>query len=155
MDQKLYDPLVKTALAVITRTHRLLYRISDGRLSGRRFPGGGYVVWLTVTGRKSGQPRRVPLMGVPDGDPSTAPWVIAGSNGGQATAPAWVHNARANPDGHAEVNGERFPVRIEEITDPDERARLYARLNSSWSWFDSYQRRVSRQIPVFLLHRAG
>ena len=152
MDARLYDPLMRATLNTVTVAHRLLHRATGGRI-GRRFPGGGHVVWLTVVGRKSGQPRTVPLLGIQDGEGPGAAWVVTGSNGGQTKAPAWVFNARANPDGQLEVDGERFPVRVEEVVDPPERDRLYAALTGKWKGYASYARRASRQIPVFRLHR--
>jgi F420H(2)-dependent quinone reductase len=152
MNQRLYDPLMRTFIASVTASHRTLHRLTGGRI-GRRFPGGGYVVWLTVTGRKSGQPRTVPLLGVPDESAPGTPWLVTGSNGGQTKPPAWIHNARANPDGELEVNGERFPVRVEEITDDAEHARLYAALTRAWKGYTYYAQRAPRRIPVFRLHR--
>jgi F420H(2)-dependent quinone reductase len=154
MDQRVYDPLMHAFIATVTFSHRTLYRLTGGR-AGRHFPGGGHVLWLTVIGRKSGEPRLVPLLGVRDGDSPAAPWVVTGSNGGQAKSPAWVHNVRANPDAQLEVEGERFPVRAEEIVDDAEHDRLYALLTRKWKAYDSYQRRAERRIPVFLLHRSG
>jgi deazaflavin-dependent oxidoreductase (nitroreductase family) len=154
MDQRVYDPLMHAFIATVTFCDRTLYRLTGGRTGRRTFPGGGQMVWLTVTGRKSGEPRMVPLLGVRDGDSPADPWVIAGSNGGQTKAPAWVHNVRANPDGHLEVAGERFPIRAEEVTDEAEHDRLYALLTTKWKAYASYQRRTERLIPVFRLHRS-
>ena len=153
VNQKVYDPVMHATLAVITTVHRALYKVTRGH-AGRRFPGGGHVVWLTVIGRRSGEPRTVPLLGVPDGESPGTSWVITGSNGGQHRPPAWVHNARANPDGQLEVNGERFEVRVEEVLDEAERARLYGLLTRRWKGYTSYARRAGRTIPVFRLHRA-
>jgi deazaflavin-dependent oxidoreductase (nitroreductase family) len=154
MNPRLYDPLMRTTLATVTTTHRVLHATTGGRL-GRRFPGGGHVAWLTLTGRKSGQPRRVPLLAVRDGAAPDGPWVVTGSNGGQQRAPAWVYNARANTDGRLEVDGEEFAVRVEEVTDEAERARLYAALTTRWKGYTSYARRTAREIPVFRLHRVS
>jgi F420H(2)-dependent quinone reductase len=153
MNQRLYDFVVGPSIATVTRVHRVLHRTTGGRV-GRRFPGGGHVVWLTVTGRKSGQPRTVPLLGVREGDGPDAPWIVTGSNAGQTKPPAWIFNARANPDGQLEVDGERFAVRAEEVTESAEHARLYALLTTRWKGYVSYAKRAPRHIPVFRLHRA-
>jgi deazaflavin-dependent oxidoreductase (nitroreductase family) len=152
MNQQVYDPIVRTALAVVTAVHRVLHRVTGGKV-GRRFPGGGHVVWLTVTGCKSGRPRTVPLLGTQDGDGADQVWVITGSNGGQTRVPAWVHNVRANPIGQLEVDGERFGIRVEEVANEAERLRLYAALTNRWKGYTTYARRASRRIPVFRLHR--
>jgi deazaflavin-dependent oxidoreductase (nitroreductase family) len=149
-----YDRVMHAVLATTTRAHRVLHQASGGRL-GRRFPGGATVVWLTVLGRTSGLPRTTPLLSVPDDD--TGAWIVAGSNGGQTTTPAWVFNARAAGTGRLEVAGVVVDVAIEEVADPAERARCYAQLVGVWRWFAGYARRLSqtRDIPVFRLHPAG
>ena len=146
-----YDRVMHAVLATTTHVHRGLHRVSGGRL-GRRFPGGATVVWLTVPGRRSGAPRTTPLLSTRDD--RTGAWIVAGSNAGQTTTPAWVLNARAAPTGHVEVAGEVVPVRVEEVTDADERSRCYAQLVGVWRWFAGYATRLSqtREIPVFRLH---
>ncbi|MGI9624154.1 MAG: nitroreductase family deazaflavin-dependent oxidoreductase, partial [Acidimicrobiales bacterium] len=53
-----------------------------GLLAGLR------VVMLTTTGAKSGEPRTMPLVGIPsDGD-----LAVIGSNFGQGPTPGWVYN---------------------------------------------------------------
>ena len=146
-----YDRMMHAVLSTTTRAHQVLHRVSGGRL-GRRFPGGVTVVWLTVPGRRSGQPRTTPLLSVRDD--VTGGWIVAGSNGGQSSAPAWVLNARATDVGRIEVDGVGSDVRVEEVTDPGERARCYQQLVGVWRWFAGYARRTQdvRQIPVFRLH---
>ena len=146
-----YDRVMHAVLGTTTRAHRVLHRVSGGRL-GRRFPGGATVVWLTVPGRKTGEPRTTPLLSARDG--VTGAWVVAGSAGGQSSVPAWVFNARAAAAGRLEVDGVVGEVRIEEVTEPVERDRCYRELIGVWRWFDGYARRNAevRQIPVFRLH---
>ncbi|HEX6920401.1 MAG TPA: nitroreductase/quinone reductase family protein [Actinomycetes bacterium] len=146
MHPRVYDPVMGLALRTTTRVNRLLYAVSDGRL-GRRFPGGAPVVWLTVTGARSGLPRRVPLLGARDGDA----WVVTGSNAGQAAAPAWVHNLRAHPDAELEVDGRRLQVRATEADDDSERARLYGLMVGLWRGYARYGQQARRTIPVFRL----
>lgn len=145
-----YDRLMGAVLSSTTRVHRVLHRVSRGRL-GRRFPGGATVVWLTVPGRRSGEPRTTPLLAARDD--VTGAWVVAGSNAGQTAVPAWVFNARAASAGRLEVDGVVGDVDVEELTDADERARCYALLVSTWRFFDGYARRTAavREIPVFRL----
>jgi deazaflavin-dependent oxidoreductase (nitroreductase family) len=146
-----YDRVMHAVLAATTHSHRRLHQVSGGRL-GRRFPGGATVVWLTVPGRRSGEPRTTPLLSARDD--VTGAWIVAGSNAGQTVTPAWVFNARAASSGRLEVSGTVVDVGIEEVTDPTERARCYARLVGVWRWFAGYARRLSktRDIPVFRLH---
>ena len=45
-----YDLFWGTTLRTTTRLHKLMDRLSGGRL-GRHFPGGQPVVWITTLGR--------------------------------------------------------------------------------------------------------
>ena len=147
MGNRGYDLLWGTTLRTTTRLHKVLDKVSGGRL-GRRFPGGQQVVWITTLGRRSGEWRRTPLLAVrEDGDPSK-PWVVTGSNAGQATVPGWVFNVRAHDQGTLEVDGEATPARFEEAVGED-RDRLYAQLIEIWSAYRTYEENAGRPIPVF------
>lgn len=147
MGGRAYDLVWGTTLRTTTVLHRMLDRVSGGRL-GRRFPGGQQVVWITTLGRRSGEWRRTPLLAVrEDGDPAK-PWVITGSNAGQAAVPGWVFNVRSHDLGTLEVDGVTSEVRFEEVLG-EERARLYAQLSQIWSAYEMYERNAGREIPVF------
>jgi len=153
-----HDLGMHLVLSGLTSGHRLLHRASGGRL-GRRFPGGQQVVWIDTLGRRSGRWRRTPLLAVQDrttsdgagGGAGPAPYVVAGSNGGQSTVPSWVLNLRENPAGFIEVDGRAWHASFEEVSGA-ERDRLYAGLVDSWAAFAGYQRRARRLIPVFRIH---
>jgi len=148
---------MRAVLSSLTGGHRILHRISGGRL-GRRFPGGQRIVWISTLGRRTGTWRRTPLLAVRDGyagvagdergDGGLAPFVVAGSNGGQAAVPGWVFNVQAHPSGFVEVDGRHWAVTFEQAHGSD-RDQLYAALVSSWRPFDGYARRAGRPIPVF------
>ncbi len=147
MGSRGYDAIWGTVLRTTTRLHKVLDRVSGGRL-GRHFPGGQQVVWITTLGRKSGQWRRTPLLAVhEDGDPSR-PWLVTGSNAGQAAVPGWVFNVREHDEGTLEIEGVSVPVRFVEATGED-RARLYAQLVEIWSAYATYEENAGREIPVF------
>jgi deazaflavin-dependent oxidoreductase (nitroreductase family) len=147
-----YDLVLRFTLRSTTKLLLVLRAVSGGRI-GRHFPGGGAVVWLTLPGRRTGQPRTTPLLSTPEDDGPEAAWVVAGSNAGQSQAPAWVLNARAAGRGEVEVEGRRVAVAVVEVTEPSERAEAYARLVSVWRFFAGYARRTRavREIPVFRL----
>ena len=146
--KRTHDLAMHAVLATVTRVHRVLHRASGGRL-GRRFPGGQQVVWISTLGRRSGLWRRTPLLAVRDGSPGDrAPFVVAGSNAGQARVPAWVLNLREHPAGFLEVDGTHWRVGFEEVAGA-ERDELYRRLVASWGGFAGYARRAGRPIPVF------
>ena len=152
MDKARYDAVMGLTLRSLTRGHRVLNRVTRGRI-GRHFPGGQQIVWITTLGRRSGQWRSNPLLAVRDVASGTAVdgaavWVVAGSNAGQAKVPGWVFNVRAHPRGWLQVGDQRWECRIDEATGAD-RDRLYTALEREWKSFATYQRMAGRYIPVF------
>lgn len=147
MGQRSYDARMGFILRNLTRGHRVLHRLSGGRL-GRRFPGGAIVVWIATLGRKSGQWRANPLLAAPDPQCDVPAWVIAGSNAGQEKVPAWVFNVRAHAHGYVDIDNKKWKVEFEELMGA-EKARCYELLTKVWKWFRSYQHNAARDIPVF------
>lgn len=142
---------MRRLLRTLTQLHRVVHRISGGRV-GRHFPGGVPVVWLTLPGRTSGVLRTSPLLGVRRDDGS---WVVAGSAGGDSVEPAWSLNARAaaarGTPCRLEYAGDSWPVRVTVLEQEAERARAYALLVGRWRFFRAYAARAGREIPVFVL----
>lgn len=101
---------------------------------------------VTHTGAKSGAIRKIPVMRVEvDGC-----YVLIGSMGGQPKNPAWVNNLRAHPDVTVRDRTEVFDMRVREVDDPGEKARLWAAAVAAYPPYDDYQAKTSRVIPVFL-----
>lgn len=128
----------------MSRANTALYRASGGRVGGR-FRHGAPVCLVTVTGRKSGRPRTVPLLYLRDGDDI----VIVASKGGMPQHPLWYLNLLAEPRATVEVGRERTEV-VCRTADPDERARLWPKLTEMYRDYDSYQARTDREIPVVI-----
>lgn len=129
------------------RLDRPLYRWTGGRHTLASLVSGLPVVMLTTTGARSGQPRTVPLLGIPDGD---AVAVIA-SNFGQAHHPGWYHNLRAHPEAEISIAGVKRRVRAVPA-DGERRARIWEAGLRTYPGFAQYERRAShRQITVFVL----
>ncbi len=118
------------------------------RLRLRRFRGGN-LLYLTTTGRKTGKARTTPLLYLEDNDR----WVVVASNGGADWEPGWWLNLQAGSEAVADIRGVKTPVRGEQVTG-EERAALWQRLNREVFDYDSYQRKVSRQISVVALTAA-
>jgi F420H(2)-dependent quinone reductase len=123
-----------------------LYEGSDGSKGTTLRDTGLPVVIVAHTGNKTGALRKTPLMRVKDGDR----YVLVGSQGGAPNHPAWVHNLRANA--HIELRDESVvrPMRVREVKDPAERARLWALAVAAYPPYAEYQTRTQRQIPVFV-----
>jgi deazaflavin-dependent oxidoreductase (nitroreductase family) len=144
MGSRGYDLLWGTALRTTTRLHRIVDRVTGGRV-WRRFPGGAQVVWITTLGRRSGEWRRNPLLAAPLGSNQ---WIIAGSNAGQERIPAWVYNLREHSEGKVEIDGTTAPCTFTEVLGT-ERSEAYARLVNIWKAYAMYEANAGREIPVF------
>lgn len=119
------------------------------RLGLRRFRGGD-LLYLTTTGRKSGTARTTPVLYLRDGHR----WVVVASNGGADWEPGWWLNLQAGSEAVVDVNGVRTPVTGAKVTG-EERELLWQRLNREVFDYESYQRKVSRQISVVALTPAA
>ncbi len=120
------------AVAVLERVVRRLSRGRHGVLDLAGLPS----MELTVLGRKTGLPRTVSLLYVPDGPGS---YLLVGSNWGRPEHPAW--SANLNAADHAEIHsgGERFKVRVRRLTGPD-RDRAWHRATTYWPGYTMEQR---------------
>lgn len=124
------------------------FRANDGKVGGN-FEGAPMVV-ITTTGAKSGQPRTIPLVYLPDGDRV----VIFASKAGAPTNPDWYHNLKAHPDLVVEVGSETYAAVAEDVTG-DERDRLFAAQVAVMPGFQTYADNTTRLIPVVALNRVG
>ena len=131
----------------VTRIHRGVYRNTGGRVGARMM--GLDMVLLTTTGRKSGQPRTLPLACLRDGED----WIVVASNGGQDFHPAWWLNLQANPRAQAQLGRETRSIVAHEATDAD-RARLWPLLKQQNPAYPKYEKKTDRLIPVVVLRKA-
>ena len=132
---------------VAHRIDRPIYQLSRGRHKFATLVSGIPVVMLTTTGARSGQPRTVPVLGLPTDDGLA---VIA-SNFGQRRHPAWYHNLRANPEGEVTVDGTTRRFRAVEA-EGERRERIWKRGLEIYPGFSQYETRAShRDIAVFVL----
>jgi len=108
------------------------------------------VIVVTSTGNKSGSIRKTPLMRVKDGDS----YVLVGSMGGAPKNPVWVYNLRAHREVEIRDRAEVRRMRVREVHDDGERARLWARSVAAYPPYEEYQQRTKRKIPVFVAEPA-
>ncbi|MEX2420851.1 MAG: nitroreductase family deazaflavin-dependent oxidoreductase [Actinomycetota bacterium] len=141
---RLGERLLRKLTRPMGRIHVRLYRLSGGALGGRI--GRAPVLLLTTTGRRTGQQRTTPLLYLADGDRL----VVVASYGGAPRHPAWFLNLEATPDVVAQVRRDSRPVRAREAT-VEEREVYWPRLVAIYRYYDSYQRKTSRTIPVVIL----
>ena len=108
------------------------------------------VIIVTNRGNQTGAIRKTPLMRVKDGDN----YVLVGSKGGAPKNPVWVYNLRA--DGNVEVRDETevYSMKVREVEDEAERARLWDLSVAAYPPYADYQNRTTRRIPVFVAEPA-
>jgi deazaflavin-dependent oxidoreductase (nitroreductase family) len=127
--------------------HRRLVRATGGRLGlWRPKPDGWGALWLTTTGRRTGEPRRVLVGYVEDGDNL----VTMAMNGWGAAEPAWWLNLQANPEATAMTRDGTRQVRARAARGA-ERERLWARWGEIDEHLDEYAARRPGETTVVVL----
>ncbi|WP_405865738.1 MULTISPECIES: nitroreductase family deazaflavin-dependent oxidoreductase [unclassified Streptomyces] len=108
------------------------------------------VVILTTLGAKSGKIRKSPLMRVEhDGS-----YAVVASAGGAPKHPVWYHNLVADPRVELQDGPVRRDMLAREVTG-DEKAVWWARAVEAFPTYDELQKKVDREIPVFVLEPAA
>ena len=128
--------------------HRALVRTTRGRVGlWRPKPNGWGALWLTTTGRRSGQPRQVLVGYIEDGDNL----VTMAMNGWGPPEPAWWLNLQAHPQAVVELaGGDRREV-LSRPAAGAERERLWQRWRELDASLDSYAARRPRETAVVVL----
>lgn len=127
--------------------HLRRYLESDGE-DGHLWRGVPTLL-LTTTGRRSGEPRTLPLIYGRHGDA----YVLVASKGGNAANPLWYENLVAQPRVRVQVAADRFEA-VARTAAGEERATLWKLMTGLWPDYDTYQARTEREIPVVVLERA-
>jgi deazaflavin-dependent oxidoreductase (nitroreductase family) len=123
-----------------------LYERSGGTQGTTLRDTGLPVIIVTNAGNKTGAVRKTPLMRVADGEN----YVLVGSVGGAPKNPVWVYNLRANPEVQIRDKTEVQDMRVREVKDPAERARLWEIAVAAFPPYEDYRKRTSRVIPLFV-----
>lgn len=122
------------------------FRANGGKVGGD-FEGAPMVL-VTTTGAKTGRRLTSPLVHTTDGDDL----VIIASKAGAPNNPAWYHNLKANPTVTVEVGDDEYEATAE-ITEGDERRRLFDAQAALMPNFKEYEAATDRVIPVIRLRR--
>jgi deazaflavin-dependent oxidoreductase (nitroreductase family) len=122
------------------------FRANQGRVGGamEAMP----ILLLTMIGAKTRRTLTRPLCYSREGDRL----VVIASYGGAPRNPPWYHNLVANPLVTVEVGTEKFKARAAK-TSGAERQRLFDAQAQLIPFFDDYQKKAKRQIPVLTLTR--
>jgi deazaflavin-dependent oxidoreductase (nitroreductase family) len=129
-----------------------------GRLMGRQHRRAGYkfqgmdVLFLTTTGRKSGQAHENPVAWFADGDEA---WLVVAAAGGTAKNPAWYANMAAHPDQvWIELPDRKLQVTPEQLAG-ERREAAWQRITAAQPRFAKYQTKTDRSLPEIRLVPAG
>jgi deazaflavin-dependent oxidoreductase (nitroreductase family) len=142
-------PTAMRAAPFIIRVERFVRRLSGGT-HGVLDVAGLPSVELTVTGRRSGVPRTVSLLYVPDGPGA---YLLVGSNWGRPEHPSWSANLSAADHAEMHSGGERFEVKVRQLTG-DERERAWRRAVAYWPGYAMEQRLAGdRRFRLYELTR--
>ena len=123
-----------------------VYERSNGTEGTTLRDTGLPVIIVTHRGNKTGAVRKTPLMRVKDG----GKYVLVGSVGGAPNNPVWVNNLRANPAVEIRDLAVVQPMKVREVEDPTERARLWKLAVAAYPPYEEYQAKTSRRIPIFV-----
>jgi deazaflavin-dependent oxidoreductase (nitroreductase family) len=132
----------------MSKANTWMYRSSGGRL-GRKWRVGSAmrhgvpICLVTTIGRKSGEPRTIPLLHLPDGDRV----ILVASQGGLPTNPQWYLNLVANPRIELQVGRRTRPMLARTATGA-ERAELWQKAVAVYSDFQNYDAWTDREIPI-------
>jgi deazaflavin-dependent oxidoreductase (nitroreductase family) len=124
-----------------------LMRLTRGRVATTFFFP---LVLVTAKGRKSGEPRTVPLVYFTQGEEV----ILTASSFGRAKHPAWYLNMKANPEVELTQRGRTWRYTVKE-TEGEERDRLFELSKTLYRGYGRYEERASdRTIPVLALRPA-
>jgi deazaflavin-dependent oxidoreductase (nitroreductase family) len=131
------------------REHVERYQATDGE-EGFDWRRGTTILILTTTGRRTGKQRSTPLIFRQHGED----YLVVASKGGADEPPAWYLNLQADPTVQVQIKGDKFTARARTAT-AEEKPALWREMAEVWPYYDDYQRRTDREIPVVVLERAG
>ena len=154
--QRWWHPIIKTLASkrpvvwVISRSlhyvDRAVIKVTGGKHSAGTFLSGLLIVTVTTTGAKSGQPRSVPLIALPNGEKL----VFIASNWGQKALPAWYHNMRAYPEVTISQNGWEQRYTAHEAAG-QERDKYWNLAVEAYAGYAAYRQRAgNRDLPVMV-----
>ena len=138
-------PFRWAAPKVLPPTHKLLHRLSGGRLmfDSQRQP----MCMLHTIGARSGEPRETPLAAVPVEDGAL---LVVGSNFASPRHPAWTAHLLAHPDATVTFRGRTYPVTARLLNDRERADRWDLLLEWFPNWRD-YTEVTDREFRVFEL----
>ena len=123
------------------RINAFFLRITNGRLGSKL--GKQTILLLETIGRKSGQPRTIPIAYFFH----EGKYLIVESNWGKDKHADWYFNLKNNPRATLTVKGQNIPVEAHDA-EGDEYARLWKFATEKHPPYLQYQSMTKRRIPV-------
>ncbi|KUN75347.1 nitroreductase [Streptomyces bungoensis] len=123
-----------------------LYESSGGTRGTTLRDTGLPVIVLTTLGAKSGKIRKTPLMRVEH----AGRYALVASQGGAPKHPVWYFNVKAHPQVELQDGAEKRDMKAREVTGR-EKAEWWERAVAAFPPYAEYQKKTSREIPVFVL----
>jgi deazaflavin-dependent oxidoreductase (nitroreductase family) len=140
-------PMSLVPARALPRIDRAFFRLSRRHTTFSAWVSGLPIVMLTTTGARTGEPRTLPVLSLPDGERL----VVIASNYGLPGNPGWYHNLRAHPRVVVTWEGSAVPMQARELMG-QERQRYVDRGLQKYPWWEQYHRRAApRQVPVIML----
>lgn len=129
----------------IGKWQTFVYELTGGRLWSR-FLGVECAI-LTTTGRKSGEPRKTPLLYLAQGDDV----VMVASQGGFSSMPLWYRNLQTTPEASVQVGKLKRRMTARDANE-QEREQLWPQLDALYSGYQEYRARTDgvREIPIVI-----
>jgi deazaflavin-dependent oxidoreductase (nitroreductase family) len=125
----------------------LVVRLSRGRTSVPELLAGLPVIDVTTTGRKSGLRRTSHLIAVPYADTLA----LLGTNFGQRSTPAWVHNLEADPRATVHHHGTTLEV-VARAATPAEHEAILTESARVYGGYLTYRDRIThRRLRIFVI----
>lgn len=104
------------------------------------------IIVLTTVGAKTGKLRKTPLMRVEhDGQ-----YAVVASLGGAPQNPVWYYNIKQHPLVELQDGAVKREYMAREVKG-EEKARWWERAVEAYPDYADYQKKTTRQIPVFVL----
>lgn len=104
------------------------------------------IVLLTSVGARSGKLRKTPLMRVEHG----GEYAVVASLGGAPKHPVWYHNLKQHPHVELQDGTVKRDYTAREV-EGDEKALWWERAVAAYPDYADYQKKTTREIPVFVL----
>jgi deazaflavin-dependent oxidoreductase (nitroreductase family) len=135
-------------IPVITRGH--VQALESSNDDAVWILAGMHHVVLTTIGRKSRNEHKIalPFWRDPDGLP-----VVVASYAGAPNHPSWYLNLadrRANPEIHVRTQTHQY-MSVPDILEGDDYDRIWALLSADRAWYNDYQAKTERRIPLVRL----